>query len=46
MQAGGYKIMRVTNDEVLNYTEAVLSKIIQYKTSPLPLGEGLGVRAV
>jgi len=46
MKAGGYKVMRVTNDEVFDNTESVLNKIIQYKFSPLPLGEGSGVRAV
>lgn len=38
--------MRVTNDEIFDNTEFILNKIIQCKFSPLPLGEGLGVRAV
>ena len=39
----GVRVLRFTNDEVLNHLDIVLEKIME-TTSPLPAGEGLGVR--
>lgn len=39
----GNKVLRITNDELLTDTQSTLTKI-QSSLSPLPLGEGSGVR--
>jgi very-short-patch-repair endonuclease len=44
LEAGGYRILRVTNEEVQRAIEAVLMRILEASTpsppTPLPRGEG------
>ncbi len=42
MKAGGYQIIRVTNEDIFDNTEFVLNKILEYKNSPLSSGRGVG----
>ncbi len=46
LKSWNYKILRIKNEEINENIDKILNKILSYKNnSPLPLGEGLGVRA-